>query len=120
MYHLGFPWVRETLMLGKGFSNVWINFCWTHTISQRVAAEAIDEAIDLLPMNKILAFGGDYLAPAVEKSYGHLVMARENIAQAFARRIAARQMSETQALALIHQWFWENPLGVYRLPVSSR
>ena len=28
IYHLGYPWVRETLMLGKGFSNVWLNFCW--------------------------------------------------------------------------------------------
>jgi len=60
IYHLGYPWVRETLMLGKGFSNVWLNLCWTHIISQRFATSALDEAIDLVPMNKLIAFGGGW------------------------------------------------------------
>jgi uncharacterized protein len=114
IYHLGYPWIRETLMLGKGFSNVWLNFCWTHVISQRAAVAGIDEAIDLIPMNKILAFGGDY-GVAVEKIYGHLVMARENIAEALARRIMDRQMSESQAQAVVQKWFWDNPKELYKL-----
>lgn len=112
IYHLGFPWVRETLMLGKGFPNVWLNFCWTHIISERFAETALDEAIDLVPMNKILAFGGDYMAP-VEKVYGHLVMARENVARVLARRISDGRMNESQALELARKWFWENPRKLY-------
>ena len=114
MYHLGYPWVRESLMLGKGFANVWINFCWTHIISQQFAVAGLDEAIDLIPMNKILAFGGDYNTP-VEKVYGHLVMAREDIAEVLARRIENGQMSESQALDLAHKWLWDNPKKLYRL-----
>ncbi|MCC6445161.1 MAG: amidohydrolase family protein [Armatimonadetes bacterium] len=116
IYHLGYPWVREALMLGKGFPNVWLNLCWTHIISQRFVVAALDEAIDLIPMNKLLAFGGDYGLP-VEKVYGHLVMAREDIARVLALRIAEGQMTETQALSLAHQWFWENPKELYRLDV---
>lgn len=116
LYHLGYPWVRESLMLGKGFANVWINFCWTHIISQRFAVDGLDEAIDLIPMNKILAFGGDYGVP-VEKVYGHLVMAREDIAEVLARRIECGQLSETQALDLARQWLWDNPRELYRLDV---
>ena len=93
IYHLGFPWVREALMLGKGFPNVWLNLCWTHIISQRVVVSALDEAIDLIPSNKLLAFGGDYGLP-VEKVYGHLVMAQEDIAEVLARRVAENQMTE--------------------------
>ncbi len=114
LYHLGYPYVREALMIGKGFPNAWLNLCWTHIISQRFATDALDEAIDLIPMNKILAFGGDYALP-VEKVYGHLVMARENIARVLAGRIARGQMTETQALDLAHRWFWDNPKELYGL-----
>jgi len=116
IYHLGYPWVREALMLGKGFANVWLNLCWTHIISQRFAVAGLDEAIDLVPMNKILAFGGDYGTP-VEKTYGHLVMAREDLAEVLGRRIRAKQMTESQALALARKWFWDNPMELYRLKV---
>lgn len=116
IYHLGYPWVRETLMLGKGFPNVWLNLAWTHIISQRFAVDGLDEAIDLVPMNKILAFGGDYRIP-VEKVYGHLVMAREDIARVLAARIERGRMSETQALDLAQRWLWHNPVELYDLPV---
>jgi predicted TIM-barrel fold metal-dependent hydrolase len=114
IYHVGYPWMREALMLGKGFPNVWLNFCWTHIISQRFATDALDEAIDLIPMNKLLAFGGDYGVP-IEKVYGHLVMAREDVARVLARRIERGQVTEDQALGLARKWFRENPVSLYRL-----
>ena len=114
IYHLGYPWMRETLMLGKGFPNVWLNFCWTHIISQRFAVAGLDEAIDLVPMSKVLIYGGDYTT-GVEKAYGHLVMAREDIAEVLARRIREGLMSESQALNLAQKWFWDNPKDLYAL-----
>jgi predicted TIM-barrel fold metal-dependent hydrolase len=113
-YHLGYPWVRESIMLGKGFPNIWLNFCWTHIISQLFATEALDEVIDLIPMNKVIGFGGDYSLP-VEKVYGHLVMAREDIARVLARRIESGQMNEDQALTLARKWLFDNPKELYRL-----
>jgi len=114
IYHVGYPWVRPALMLGKQFTNVWLNFCWTHLISQRFAMDALDEAIDLLPMNKLLGFGGDYGQP-VEKVYGHLTMARENMARVLAARIERGTMTESAALGLTRKWLWENPRELYRL-----
>lgn len=116
LYHLGYPWVRESIMLGKGFANAWLNFCWTHVISQRFATDALDEVIDLVPVNKIIAFGGDYALP-VEKVYGHLVMAREDLARVLAARIERGQFGEEQALELARKWLWDNPRDLYRLPV---
>lgn len=115
LYHLGYPWVRETLMLGKAFSNVWINMCWNHIISQRSAADALDEAIDLLPANKLMAFGGDYIIP--ENVYGHLVMARENIASVLANRIRCGQITEKYAIELARKWLYQNPRDLYNLSV---
>jgi predicted TIM-barrel fold metal-dependent hydrolase len=111
---LGYPWVRETLMLGKGFPNVWLNLCWTHIIAQKFAEDAMSEAIELVPSNKILAFGADYGLP-VEKVYGHLIMARENIARAFSPKIESGQMSIKQAVTVIRKWLRDNPKELYRL-----
>ncbi len=116
MFHLGYPWVRESLMLGKGFPNVWLNFCWTHIISQKFATEALDEALDLIPVSKISAFGGDYDLP-VEKVYGHLVMAKEDVAAALSKRVINGQMTESQALDIARKWFWHNPRELYKLQV---
>lgn len=115
LYHLGYPWVRESLMLGKGFPNVWINFCWLHIISQKCAFEALDEAFELLPVNKVLGFGGDYLV--VEKVFGHLTMARENIAKVLAGRMVKGEMDEEQALSIARMWLYENPKELYRLAI---
>jgi|GEM_PF-223456 len=114
IYHVGYPWVREALMLGKGFANAWLNFAWTHIISQCFAMAALDEAIDLIPVNKILGFGGDYETP-VEKIYGHLTMAREDIARVLAKRITGGQMTEKQALGMAKKWLIDNPCELYRL-----
>lgn len=112
IYHLGYPWVRETLMLAKGFANVWLNLCWTHIVSQRCAVQALDEAIDLIPINKIIAFGGDYNVP-VENVYGHLTMAKENIAKVLSLRITEGQMKEVEAYKIAKKWFWDNPKELY-------
>lgn len=114
VFHLGYPWVRETLMLGKGFPNVWLNLCWTHIISQKFAEEALSEAVELVPANKILAFGADYELP-VEKVYGHLIMAREDIARALSPKIESGQMSFKQAVSVVQKWLKDNPKELYQL-----
>jgi len=118
VYHVGYPNAREGLTLAKCQPNVWVNFCGTYLLSPRFAQAALEEAIDLIPASKIIAFGGDYGAAhgvPVEKVYGHLVMAREVIATVLTRRIEEGQMTRTQALDLARQWFMDNPRDLYRL-----
>ena len=116
MYHLGVPYVREAIIIGKNFPNVWLNMCWCHIISQRLACTALDEMIDLVPVNKIIAFGGDYEIP-VEKVYGHLVMAREDVAMVLGRCVEEGFMTENEAVELARAWFYENPRSLYQLKV---
>ena len=111
---MGMPWVRETGVMGKNFPNVWLNLCWCHIISPVMTRAALDEWIDLVPVNKIFAFGGDYGKP-VEKVYGHLVMAREDIAMVLGRRVEQGLMTEDQAVAVAHRWFYDNPKEAYGL-----
>jgi len=116
IYHMGVPWVRETAIMGKNFPNVWLNLCWCHILSPKIACSAMDELIDLVPTNKIIAFGGDYHKP-VEKVYGHLVMARENIAKVLAKRIEDGLMTEDEAVTIAEKWFFRNPRELYNLEV---
>ena len=113
-YHAGIPWVGTVGVMGKTFPNLWLNLCWCHVISPEMTVRALNEWIDLVPANKIIAFGGDYAVP-VEKVYGHLVMARENIARVLGQRIERGLMGEDQALDLAHNWFYENPVALYHL-----
>ncbi|HOK56553.1 MAG TPA: amidohydrolase family protein [bacterium] len=114
IYHCGFPYVREALNLGKEYSNVYLNFAWTHIISQKFAIDALDECFDLIPVNKIIAFGGDYNLP-VEKVYGHLVMAKEDVATVIAKRIKEKIMSFEDGFEVIKNIFFENPKNLYNL-----
>ncbi|HIE27043.1 TPA: hypothetical protein EYP66_07135 [Candidatus Poribacteria bacterium] len=114
IYHLGMPWVRETAVIGKNFPNVWLNFCWCHIISPKMTCSVLDEVIDLVPMNKILGFGGDYSKP-VEKIYGHLVMAREDIATVLGGRIDRGLMNMDEAVCIAQKWLVDNPRELYKL-----
>lgn len=114
LFHLGAPMIRDALQMGKLLPNVTLNLCWAPIISQTQTVRALDEMIDLVPVNKIITFGGDYRA-AVHKVYGHLVMAREAVSAALATRVAAGEMDLEYALHLARLWFYENPMHIYQL-----
>lgn len=114
LYHMSMPNVRPCAVIAKNFANVNLNFCWTHIISQRMTCSALDEVIDLVPVSKISGFGGDYNRP-VEKVYGHLVMAREDIAAVLGRRVDEGFFDLDEALRLARLWFHDNPKRIYKL-----
>lgn len=114
MFHLGMPMIRDAIMIGKILPNVTLNLTWCPIISQAQTIRALDEIIDLVPVNKVIAFGGDYRV-AVQKVYGHLVMAREAMAAALARRVAAGDFDLVEALRIAKMWFYDNPTRIYGL-----
>ena len=114
MFHLGMPMIRDAILIGKNLPNVSLNLTWCPIISQVQTVRALDEIIDLVPVNKIIAFGGDYRV-SVQKVYGHLVMAREVVAAALARRVEAGGFDMAEALRIAGMWFYDNPAGIYGL-----
>ena len=119
LYHLSFPQMPEAVVIGKNFPNVWLNLCWTHIMSPTLTREGIRLLLDLVPVNKVFAFGGDYAPNSVDKAVGHLRLAQDNIATVFAERVAAGLMTEEPALSVAHKWFWDNPIQAYGLKVES-
>lgn len=115
IFHGGIPYVSECGVLGKYFPSVYLNMCWMHIISPVMSRRALDEWLDLVPATKIIGFGGDY--HIVEKVYGHLEMARENIARVLASRIKEGTMREAEALKIARGLMYENPKRLYKLEV---
>lgn len=85
IFHGSWPYSSQLSALAKNFQNVYIDMCWMHIISPSRAMSALDEWLDEVPVNKIMGFGGDFLC--VEGSYGHSVMARDNVARVLAKKV---------------------------------
>lgn len=67
----------------------------------------------MVPNNKIFGFGGDY--SIVEKVYGHLTLARRNIAAVLADKIEIGAMSRSEASVIGRRLLCDNPRDFYQL-----
>lgn len=84
---------------------------WIHIISLIGSRLDLREWLQMVPYNKILAFGDDL--QHVEAVYGHLKMARQNFAIVLAEMIQEELISESVALDVARAAFHDNPAIVY-------
>jgi predicted TIM-barrel fold metal-dependent hydrolase len=111
IFHAGYPFLDETAALVKNFPNVFVDLCWLHIISPSIARRIVYEWLDLIPSNKIMGFGGDYLF--VEGSYGHSVIARQNIVSVLQKKIEERSMKFEEANKIAKKILRENALNLF-------
>lgn len=114
LYHAGIPWVREMAVIGNQYPNAHLNLVWCHQISPYMTEHMLNEWIDLVPLNKIIGFGGDN-CDGPEKTFGVLRMMQENIARALAVRVTRGQLSEARAVEICRMWLYDNPRRIYHL-----
>lgn len=119
LFHMGIPNVRALGRIGANFGNVWLNMCWAPTLSTTMAAGALDEWIDMVPVTKIIGFGSDTRWP-VEKVYGHLSLAREVLATVLGRRLDRELLGRTDALQMARLWLFDNAVELYRVEFPPR
>ena len=108
LFHIGYPYVQHTGVLGKLFPNVTVDFAWVNIISPLAAERALNEYLDVMPRNKIFAFGGDYLF--VDGIYGHQMQARRVVARALARKVEDDVMDLEEAVHTAHLLLHDNVL----------
>lgn len=111
VFHTGYPYGAEIGAIAKMLPNVWVDLCWTHVISQEYAVRMLEEYLEILPSNKILGFGGDYIF--VEGTYAHLQFAKENIAETLALRIEKGRLDRSDALGLARRLLYDNPKAFF-------
>ncbi len=113
LFHGGMPWVREVAILAKYFPGVHLNMAWMHIINAAQARSALAEWLDMVPNTKIFGFGGDY--HTVEKVYGHLKIARQNVAMVLAEKIREGAYTRQEASMVARRLMRENPDRFYQL-----
>jgi predicted TIM-barrel fold metal-dependent hydrolase len=117
LFHGGMPWVREIAVLAKYFPNVHLNMAWMHVINPAQARSALCEWLDMVPNTKIFGFGGDY--SIVEKVYGHLKLARWNVAAVLAEKVREGAYSRQEAGMVAHRLMRENADRFYNLGLDA-
>lgn len=115
LFHISYPYYLNAGVLAKNFPNVYLDMCWAHIVSPTASVNALKEWLDVVPVNKISAFGGDYLF--VDGVYGHLVMARDNVSKVLSDKINDGIMTIAEAKSTAIKIFRENPIEIFRLKV---
>jgi len=103
----------KLLAMAKNLPNVTIDMSWTYVISPSFASRFLNEAIETVPADKILAFGGDYQVP--EGAYAHAMLCREVVARVLADKVTAGYWTEEEALRFARAALRENSIRVFRL-----
>jgi uncharacterized protein len=113
LFHGSFPYVEDMVVLGKYFANVSLNMCWMHIMGPAISRRALDSWLDAVPVTKIFAFGGDYFVP--EKIYGHLDLARANVATVLADKVRLGRMTDSAAIETARLLFYDNARKWYQI-----
>jgi len=113
IFHISYPYQNELAVLAKNFPNVYIDMCWSHIISPNASVNALLEFIDTVPLNKISGFGGDYVF--IDGVYGHLKLARQNVARALSIKVEEGLFGVDKAKEAAKMLFYDNPLRIFNL-----
>jgi hypothetical protein len=115
LFHGGYPYLGEALALAKNFPNVYLDLCWLHIISPAAGIRMLHEAIETVPVNKIFAFGGDFIIP--EGAYGHSALARWVVSRVLTEKVQEGYLTEGEALGIARRILRDNPAALFRLKV---
>jgi glucuronate isomerase len=94
-------------ILARELPNLSLAGCWWHNFFPDVIRQVFNERLDMLPVNKQIAFFSD--AYCLEWSYGKLLLVRKILAEVLAERIERGQYSLSDALSIAREILFETP-----------
>jgi hypothetical protein len=114
LFHGGYPWCIQAGLMAKYFPNVYIDGCWLHHISPSAYRAALTSWIEIVPMSKIFAWGGDHTA-TLAHSYASLVLAKDLIADVLADLVQRSYFDLEFALLLARRILHDNGIEFWRV-----
>ncbi len=116
LLHAGYPYTGEAATLVKNFPNVCVDLVWVYGISPTAAYRVLHEYLEVLPLNKITAFGGD--SHRIEPVYAYSRIARQIVAQVLAERTSSGLLSLQEAFDAAYALLVGNAASIYGLPAQ--
>ena len=113
IFHIGYPYHHLVGTYAKMYPNVFIDMCWAHAISPAASRAILYEWMDAVPINKINAYGGDFCF--IDAVYGHLELARRNVAQVLAAKVRDGDFDIERAQTAASMLFYKNPERIFQI-----
>jgi hypothetical protein len=104
-------YTQDFAALAKHIPNISVAGHWWHSLYPHYIRKAIEARIDMVPMNKIIAYFSD--AYHSEWCYPKLKLVKTIWGEVLAERVAKGWCDVGTATDLIHAAFWENPRRIY-------
>jgi len=102
----------ELTYLAKHYPNVYIDMCWMYIISPASSKMFLEEWLQAVPLNKIMAFGGD---ASVEWAYGHSRMARDIVTDVLSDMVLDGRITKENAIRIANRILRENAIELFNL-----
>lgn len=117
IFHAGYPYWGELGLMAKMFPGVHADLCWTNIISPSASRRALNEWLEVMPANKIFAFGGDYCF--VEGACSHAKIARYNVTKVLADKVDNGYFDIDEAKRIADMILRDNAAEFFRLDLSK-
>ena len=116
--HICYPYYEELISVAKQYTNAYVDMCWGWIINPVAAKDFLKKYLVTAPANKILTFGGDYLA--IEPVLGHAFIARRGIALALSELVEEGWYTMDDALAATDIIMHENARKIFKLEEKEK
>lgn len=115
LMHAAWPHCEELLALAKHQPNVVVDLCWSWILAPLATVEFVRRFLTTAPVNKLLCFGGDYLA--VENVVGHAELARRGLGRALTSLVEEGWMAAAEVERLVPRLMAGNAERIFPIPV---
>jgi len=112
LFHGGFPWLGDYMILGKNYPNVYLDIVWLPQLSRTAAIRTLHEILDCVPYNKI-CWGSD--VGNIDDAAGSLELGREVVTKVLSERIDNGWLTEETARDIAQRIFRENAIDIFNL-----
>lgn len=114
LLHTGFPFSHAYFSMIKSVPNLYGDFTWIYLLSPTLAAQNLRLALELVPLSKLMGFGGD--ACCVEMTYAHLQMAKDVLARVLTECVKDGWFTQAQAQRAASMLLYENAARLFGEP----
>lgn len=116
LMHLAYPWSHDLLGLAFVYRNIWLDLTWSLLLSPTHFKHALHEAIEMLPDESRLMFGGDNWH--AEETYGAMKWARQLIGDVLEEKVRSGYFGEADARRLAQKILHDNAIAFFKLNSS--
>ncbi|MGQ9514825.1 MAG: amidohydrolase family protein [Thermoproteota archaeon] len=111
IFHGGYPYLMEAGILAKYFPNAYVDACWLTHISPTAYKRALSEWLEIVPANKIFAWGGDH--GIIDWSYASLMLAKDLVSDVLAEKVASTYFGMEVAIKVAERIMGKNAIEIY-------